>query len=208
MFKAVHCVGIKIWVAVKYQLQTAEIPHQPFTKVSINLKVELSLSYKGKKNIVVLVDHFSDWCIAEAIPNKEAATVADAIYNKQILEHSCPKILLSDNGKEFTNEMLAYVCDEFNIQQHFTSPYIPQCNGKTENFNEFHKASIRKLCQEDVASWDQVLGQISMAYRCCLHASTGESPFFLAYNRNPVSPLHKLITPVQAYKGEMTIEAN
>ena len=50
-----------------------------------------------------MVDHLPGFPIAEAIPNKEAATVADAIY-KLILEHTCTNILLSDNGKEFTND--------------------------------------------------------------------------------------------------------
>ena len=115
-----------------------------------------------------------------------------------------PKDLV-DNGKEFTNDTPAYVCDTFNIEQHFTSPYMPQSNSKTENFNRFLKASIRKLCQDDTADWDQVLGQILMAYRCCPHTSTGESPFFLVYNRDPVLPIHKLIKPVRPCRGEMNI---
>ena len=98
-----------------------------------------------------MVDHLSGFPIAEAIANKESATIANAIYNKLILTHTCPKIPLSDNGKEFTNDMLAYVSDEFYIDQHFTSPYIPQSNGKTENLNRFLKASIRKLFQDDMA---------------------------------------------------------
>ena len=49
---------------------------------------------------------------------------------------------------------------EFNIKQHFTSPYTPISNGKTENIIKFLKASIRKLCQEDNSAWDQVLDQI------------------------------------------------
>ena len=186
-------------VADKYQLQTTEIPFQPFAKVSIDHIVNFPLSHKGNKNILVIVDHLSGIPIAEAIPNKEAATVTDEIY-KLILEHSCPKTFFSDNGKEFTNDTLAYVCNTFNIEQNFTSPYMPQSNGKTENFNRFLKASIRKLCQDDMAGWDQVLGQILMPYRCCPHTSIGESPFFLVYNRDPVLPIHKLIK-----RGEMTI---
>ena len=91
---------------------------------------------------------------------RKAATVANAIYKKLILEHTCPQILLSDNGKEFTNYLLAYVCDYHYIEEHFTSPYMPKSNGKTENFNCFLKASIRKLCQDDMASWDQLIDQI------------------------------------------------
>ena len=97
---------------------------------------------------------------------------------------------------------MAYVCGEFNINQHFTSPYTPRSNGKTENFNKFLKASIRKLCQEDTASWDQVLDQILFSYRCCPHTSTGEAPYTLLYNRDPPLPVQKLIQCVEPYKGE------
>ena len=152
-----------------------------------------------------MVDHLSGFPIVEAIQNKETATVGDAIYNKFIVDDTYPKILFSDNGKEFKNDTLTYVCDTFNIEQHFTSPDMPQSNGRTENFNRFLKASIRKLCQDDMADWDQVLGEILMAYRCCPHTSAGESPFFLVYNWDPVSPIHKLIISVRPYSREMTI---
>ena len=75
------------------------------------------------KNILVMVDHLTGWSMVKAIPYKEATTVARAVYEKLILEHGAPEILLSDNGKEFSNDTLAYVCEEFCIQQHFTSQY-------------------------------------------------------------------------------------
>ena len=98
-----------------------------------------------------MVDHLTSWPMVKAIPDKEATTVANVIFEKLMLEHGSPEILLSDNGKEFTNDTLAYVCQESGIEQHFTSPYTPRSNGKTGNFNKFFKASIRKLCQEDKA---------------------------------------------------------
>ena len=132
-----------------------------------------------------MVGHLTRWPIAKAIPNTEATTVANTIFEKLILEHGAPEVLLSDDGKEFTNDNLAYVCQEFNIEQHFTSPYTPRSNGETENFNKFLKASIRKLCQEDTVAWDQVLDQMLFTYRCCPHTSTGEAPYTLLYNRDP-----------------------
>ena len=122
-----------------------------------------------------------------------------------VLVHGFPEILLSDNGKEFTNDPLAYVCEEFYIEQHFISPYTPRSNGKTENFNKFLKASIKKLCQEDKEAWDQVLPQILFAYRCCPHTSTGESPYTLVHGRDPVLPIHKLIKVTTPYQGESSL---
>ena len=120
--------------ADKYQLQTMEIPGRAFAKVSVDLIMELPTSHYNNKNILVMVDHLTGWPIAKAIPNKEATTVASAILKKLILEHGTTEVLLSDNGKEFANDTLAYVCQEFNIEQHFRSPYTPRSNRKTENF--------------------------------------------------------------------------
>ena len=191
--------------ADKYQLQTTEIPKRAFATVSIDLIVEMPTLHYGYKNILVMVDHLTTWPMLKAIPDKEATRVANAIFEKFILEHGSLEILLSDNGKEFTNDTLAYVCQEFGIEQHFTSPYSPRSNGKTENFNTFLKASIRKLRQEDKASRDQVPDQILFSYRCCPHASTGEVPYTFVYNRDQPIAIHKLIKVVEPYTGENTL---
>ena len=138
----------------------------------------------------------------KAIPDKEATTVARAVYEKLILEHGSPEILLSDNGKDLANDTLAYVCEEFCIDQHFTSPYTPRSNGKTQNFNKFLKTSIKKLTSEDKATSDQVLDQILFAYRCYPHTSTGEALYTLVYARDPPQPIHNLIKVVKPYKGD------
>ena len=61
----------------------------------------------ANKDIFVMVDHLTGWPIAKAITDKEVSTVANAIFKK--LEHGAPEILLSHNGKEFTNHTLAFV---------------------------------------------------------------------------------------------------
>ena len=94
------------------------------------------------------------------------------------------------------------MCQEFNIEQHFKSPYTPRSNRKIENFNKFLKASIRKLCQEDPVAWDQVLDETLFAQRCCPHTSTGEAPYTLLYNRDPPLPVQKLIKYIEPNKGE------
>ena len=45
--------------ADKYPLQTTEIPLKPFTKVSIDLVVDLPTSHNGNKNVLVMVDHLT-----------------------------------------------------------------------------------------------------------------------------------------------------
>ena len=87
--------------ADKYQLQMTEIPKRAFGKVSVNLTVDLPLSHNGNKNKLVMVDQLTSWPIARTIPDKEATTIANAVYRDLILQHGAPEILLSDNGKDF-----------------------------------------------------------------------------------------------------------
>ena len=189
----------------KYQLETTEIPEQAFVKVAMDLIVEYDVSHQGNKNILVIVDHLTSFPVAVPIPNKEAPTIAEAFHKHFILQYGCPTELLSDNGGEFKNETMAYLCKAYNIEQKFTAPFSPQSNGKVENFNKFLKASIRKLCQEDPLGWDQVVDGIVWAYRCCPHTSTGESPYFLVYHKDPTLPIHKLIKPAIPYRGNFDI---
>ena len=81
-------------LADKYQLQTMEKPGGAFAKVSADLTVELSTSHYISKNILVMVDHLTGWPIAKAIPDKEATMVANVIFEKLILEHGAPEVLL------------------------------------------------------------------------------------------------------------------
>ena len=81
-----------------------EILGRAFAKVSADLIVELPTSHYNNKNIMVMVDHFTGLPSAKAIPDKEATTVANAIFEKHIFKYGAPEVLLSDNGKEFTND--------------------------------------------------------------------------------------------------------
>ena len=72
-----------------------------------------------------MADHLTSWAMVKAIPDKETTTVANAIFDKPILEHGSEEILLSDNGKEFSNDTLACVCQEFGIEQHLLPFTLP-----------------------------------------------------------------------------------
>ena len=81
----------KSYKLTKYQLQTTEIPRKPFAKVSVDLTVELPVSHSGNKNILLMTDHLTGWPIATDIPDKEATTVANAIYKDLIISPWLPR---------------------------------------------------------------------------------------------------------------------
>ena len=84
--------------------------------MSIDLIAEMPTSHYGNKNILMMVDHLTSSPMVKAVPDKEATTTANATFDNLILEPGSLEILSSDNGKEFTNDTLAYVCPELGIE--------------------------------------------------------------------------------------------
>lgn len=69
---------------------------------------------------------FSHLSWAVAMPNENAAIVADAFYNHLICHFGSPEYLLSDRGPTFTGDVIQLLCNKLDIKNIFTSAYHPQ----------------------------------------------------------------------------------
>ena len=90
------------------------------------------------KYLLTIIDVFSKYAMVFPLENKKGESVA---WILQILFPNLqPKILLSDNGKEFLNTNVKQITDQYNVH-HFTSyPYTPL--GIIERFNKTIKSKI------------------------------------------------------------------
>ena len=64
-------------------------------------------SSSGNRYCITLTDYFSKWAEAAPIlmPTKEAVHVANFLY-KMFLRHGCPQEIISDQGREFCNQLV------------------------------------------------------------------------------------------------------
>ena len=70
------------------------------------------------------------------------------------------------------------------LKQLPTSGGHPQSDGLVERFNRILKTMLMKLVEKKGKNWDKLLGPILLAYRTSPHSSSGETPFFLMYDRD------------------------
>ncbi len=56
---------------------------------------------KGNKVFVVIIDHFTKWSEAFAVPNQEARKIARMLVTEIISRYSIPKELLNDKVSNF-----------------------------------------------------------------------------------------------------------
>ncbi len=96
--------------------------------------LQLSRSTQGSVYILVCVDHFSSFVVLAPLRNKSAVTVAHAIVFHLICPYTIPRVLLSDNGTEFKNQILADI-SQYNIKQTFITAHHPAFNGLVERTN-------------------------------------------------------------------------
>jgi len=95
--------------------------------------------------VAVAVDYFSKWCEARALPDKTAKTVARFVYDDIICRHGCPAVEISDQGREFCNNLAKELFQLTGTQHRVTSPYHPQANGLVERLNRTIKNSLLKV---------------------------------------------------------------
>jgi len=100
----------------------------------------------GYRYAAVAIDYFSKWCEARPLSDKRATTVAHFIYDEIICRHGCPKIEISDQGREFCNSISDELFKLTGTIHKVTSPYHPQANGLVERFNRTIKNYLLKVC--------------------------------------------------------------
>ena len=125
-----------------------------------------------------------------------------------VCKQGVPKILVTDQGKEFVNEILKEVANLLQMKHITTTPYHPQANDLIERSNGTVLNILRTLVQNNISIWDTMLPIAIFAYNTAFHRSLQDSPFFLMYLRDPCFPFEimkeeKAWYNIDDYKQEM-----
>jgi hypothetical protein len=180
------------------QRQGAPIPHeelhpiqvgQLFDRVGIDIVGPLSITPNGNRYIVVATEYLTKWPEAKALKDTKATTIAKFIYEEIICRHGCPKVLLSDQGTHFCNELVDSLCKLMTIKHRLSSAYHPQTNGLTERFNKTLCTTLAKYVSDYGDSWDTFLESALFAYRTTQNHTTKYTPFKLLYGQEAKLPL-------------------
>lgn len=85
--------------------------------------------------LVVAVDYFTKWVEAAPLTTITGRNILKFVWQNIVCRFGLPRIIISDNGKQFADNPFKSWCAELHITQKFTSVYHPQANGQTEVTN-------------------------------------------------------------------------
>ena len=81
---------------------------------------------------------------------------------------------------------MAQLCNDLNINKVFASSYHPQCDSFVECINGVIMQIITMYVASDHKDWHTHLPSVTYAYNTSISETTGDTPFFLIYGREPV----------------------
>ena len=179
-----------------------------FHRWAIDLIGILPKTPAGNQWIFTAIEYATGWPVTKALPNARAETIARVIHDEITMVFGPPDEILSDNGSNLVGDVLTAYTRLLATKHRVTTPYHPRTNGKVENLNGLLGSILTKLLtNQPTILWDQYLQQATFAARIRIHATTGYSPYFLMFGRNPRIPSDtKLIRPLE-YDGDM-LQAN
>ena len=162
--------------------------YQPLELVCTDY-LKLETSKGGFQYLLVITDHFTRF--AQAIPtkNQTAKTTADALFNHFIVHYGVPSKLHSDQGAQFESTIIQELCKILNIRKSRTTPYHPMGNGLCERFNRQLLQMLGTLNNHQKQDWKSHIAPLVHAYNSCKQETTGHSPFYLMFGREPVLPV-------------------
>lgn len=90
------------------------LPLIPFEKWGIDYVGEVHpKSSKGMTYIVVATEYLTKWAEAKAVRTDTSPNAAIFLYENIISRFGCPKILVSDRGTHFLNNMIRKMTEKF-----------------------------------------------------------------------------------------------
>ena len=178
----------------------------PMDLISIDF-VHLETSSGGYQYILTIVDHFIRYLQAYATKDNSAKSAAMHLFEDLIPRFGIPSRLLHDQGTEFENGLFHNIEKLCGITRSRTTPYHPETNGQCERMNQTIIGMLRTLEESQKSRLKNSLNHLVHAYNCTRNSSTGYSPYYLLFGREPRLPIDLILQtkqPPEADPGRRT----
>ena len=165
------------------------------------------------KFLVVRIDYFTKWVEAKPLAKITQQNVKNFVWKSIVCRFGVPRVLVSDNGRQFDNSSFRDFCEQLGINNHYSSPSHPQANGQAEVANRFLLKIIKTQLEGVKGVWPDKLPGVLWAYRTTVRTPIGETPFKLAYGSEVVIPAevymasHR-VKKYQAKENEVQLRLN
>ncbi|XP_016206026.1 uncharacterized protein LOC107646349 [Arachis ipaensis] len=155
----------------------AEVLHSmevswPFYRWGLDILGPFPVAPGQVKFLLISIDYFSKWIEVQPLAKITAEKVRSFIWKNNICRFGIPKEIISDNGRQFTDNKLASFLNNFSIQHRFSSVEHPQTNGQAEAANRVILQAIKKKLNNAKGKWAELIPEILWSYNTTIQSTT------------------------------------
>ncbi|XP_070668501.1 uncharacterized protein [Malus domestica] len=110
-------------------------------------------SSHGFLYILLAVDYVSKWVEAKSTHTNDSKVVADFIKTNIFARFGMPKVLISDGGSHFCNQIIEALLTKYNVTHKVSTPYHPQTSGQANVSNREIKQILEKTVRPTRKDW-------------------------------------------------------
>lgn len=173
----------------KEPIKPIDIAQHPFDRIHLDILGPLPQTLNGNRYILTIVDAFSKWLIGVPMVDQTAQTVSNGFVDFMISKFGCPRVLVTDNGKQLTGKIFEDLSKIYEYRHNRTTTYHPQSNGAVERLNKVIADMLSAYVNSKGDDWDAHLQLVTFAYNCSTHASSNYSPYIVVFGRDPIVPV-------------------
>jgi hypothetical protein len=171
-------------------LQPLPVPEIKFDHITMDLITDLPVTKNGHDAVLTVVDRLTK-LVHFAPLTKDAAAKDVAMAFRQVWyrHYGMPSVIISDRDKRFLSHFWQALFKALGTELRFSTAFHPQTDGQSERANRTLEEYLRHFVCPRQDDWDQYLDLAVFAINDSVNPSTGYSPFYLAYGRQPSTPL-------------------
>ena len=100
-----------------------------FAQWGLDIMGPFPTALKQLKFLVIDIDYFTKWVEAKPLATITEKSIRTFVWRNIIYRYGIPRVLVSDNGKQFDNNAFRDFCSELGIKNHYLFPAHLQANG-------------------------------------------------------------------------------
>ena len=183
------------------------LAERPMERMCIDfLMTKLPESSEGHFFLLVVICCFTRFPVAIPLRTQTKEELSEVLLNQVFYVYGFPRIIHSDNARSLCNEALGLLFSKMGVSRTTIAVQNPKGNAPVERMMPFfHSVFTKTLPQYN--RWHAVVPLVLFAYRVARHETTGYSPFFLMYGRDPILPLHLTLQSPLTVKEDVDISA-
>eukprot|EP00253_Pinus_taeda_P028776 PITA_28776 len=109
---------------------------EPFEKWALDFIGPINPPSKQKKYILVCTDYVTKWVEAKALFSATKHSIISCLYEDIFTRFGVPREIVTDQGSQFTSNMVKKLMEEYKVKHIKSTPYHPQENGQVESTNK------------------------------------------------------------------------